>query len=70
MDGFLSCKDTVDREKCLGNNPGQIFFCDLVGIELIHYRMKANQLINESNETGRLRESCYPDEISSNIFED
>ena len=34
--------------------PVQICFCDLVVLELICYRTRANQLINENNTTGWL----------------
>ena len=35
--------------------PDQFFFCDPVVIESFCYRMRSNQLINESNTIGRLR---------------
>ena len=35
--------------------PSRFFFCDLVVLEPICYRMRACQLTNESNTTGRLK---------------
>ena len=54
--GQLCSRHYKDRLTGYGNKSlDQIFFCDPVVIELICYRTRAKQLINEGNTTGGLK---------------